>query len=343
MRDHHVVIVKTIGLLIAFIIFCPLSQLAAEGNKLEDHIIETETGVYYVVQPGDTLWDLSQRFSDSAWLWPDLWKENKDIPNPHLIYPGQRVQIYRRTDIGDIAKKAMDISDLQPGPDGTFAYKGIDMVGFIRNPALLPSGIIFHSDDAKAMLNTDDIVYIKPEIPSDFKVGDKFTVYRTLVPLRDKSTSKIIGTQHLIMGVVTITDIQSQVITGEITKTFRSIEIDDKVTPIIDRPENFSIKESVQGLEGKIFFSEHHLELISEHNTAFIDKGQKDGVEIGQFYSIFLQPTELMNRKNPKPVLIPKRSIGELLVLHTEETTSTVLITKSEKPAPPGTSFSSPF
>src|SRR3954462_7016655 len=43
----------------------------------------------YVVVPGDTLWGISQRYTDSPWRWPELWSMNKDdIRNPHLIYPG---------------------------------------------------------------------------------------------------------------------------------------------------------------------------------------------------------------------------------------------------------------
>src|SRR5260221_5952100 len=41
----------------------------------------------YVVVPGDTLWAISQRYTDSPWRWPELWGLNKDqIRNPHLIY-----------------------------------------------------------------------------------------------------------------------------------------------------------------------------------------------------------------------------------------------------------------
>jgi peptide methionine sulfoxide reductase MsrB len=79
-----------------------LPATAYSENTIEDHIIETETGIYYIVQPGDTLWDLSQKFSDSAWLWPDLWNENQQITNPHLIYPGDRIKLYRRTDVNRI-------------------------------------------------------------------------------------------------------------------------------------------------------------------------------------------------------------------------------------------------
>jgi hypothetical protein len=43
----------------------------------------------YIVVPGDTLWGISQRYTDSPWRWPDLWNMNKEqIRNPHLIYPG---------------------------------------------------------------------------------------------------------------------------------------------------------------------------------------------------------------------------------------------------------------
>src|SRR5689334_4224960 len=50
----------------------------------------------HLVVKRDTLWDISGKFLEHPWCWPEVWGMNRDeIRNPHWIYPGQIIYFDR--------------------------------------------------------------------------------------------------------------------------------------------------------------------------------------------------------------------------------------------------------
>src|SRR6056297_2624815 len=146
--------IKVIGWLMVSIIVLSMTAAAASAG-IEEHIFQTETGFYYTVQKGDTLWDLSEKFADSPWTWPELWHYNPEIANPHWIYPGQKIKIYQKKWAGKKKKP-----EPKEEPKTYYHYEMIDSVGFIRKPAVTPCGSIFKVGEDKALVSERDRVYI---------------------------------------------------------------------------------------------------------------------------------------------------------------------------------------
>ncbi|MBW1821401.1 MAG: LysM peptidoglycan-binding domain-containing protein [Deltaproteobacteria bacterium] len=335
---------------------------AVSSKNIEEEVVETETGFYYTVKKGDTLWDLSQRFSDTPYLWPDLWSDNSQITNPHLIYPGQRIRLFRRTDIEKEARPVIEEKPIQTKappievleivtqeiPEAKpvskiYRYSAIDRVGFIKNKALTPEGFIFKVKEDKKLISTDDIVYVSQNESNPLIPGGRYTVYRTLEPIYDETTGKFIGIQHFLLGIVEITNTAPRFAIAKVIRSFSNIHVNDKLMPYKRRSINIVQRKSREGLLGKIIVAEQHNILIGDRITAFINKGKDDGVKPGQYYSIFYQDKSSIGQASRKKIPLDAVIFGKLIVLHTENTTSTVYITATNRQIAPGSKICTPL
>lgn len=322
----------------------PLSLPAAEDEKT----VEYQSGFYYTVQKGDTLWDLSQKFSDTPWQWPELWKENNQIANPHRIYPGERIRLYRRRGTHGLGEGGQ--GGERPVEDGLvmtkmidFQYASIERVGFIRKEPVTSHGTLFKVEGQKEMISTGDLVYIRPGDDFTLMPGEKYTLYRTLKPIMDRKTKAYIGIQHYLAGVVEITIKRPEFVLGRIVAAYRPIKVGDLLMPFQRRLPRLEMQKSPEGLQGQIIDSEEHQAMFGENAIAFIDKGEQEGVKPGQLYWIFKQEQYRINPDDKYDVTLTPVLLGELVVLHTEKTTATVMVTDSRDAIHAGAKIASPF
>ena len=340
---------------------------AVSSQNIEQEVIETETGFYYTVKKGDTLWDLSQKFSNTPYLWPDLWSDNSDITNPHLIYPGQRIRLFRLTDLEKESRPVIEEKTIEtkapplevepeevppiitqeifePKPVfKTYRYHAIDGVGFIKRKALAPEGFIFKVKEDKKLISTGDIIYISQNKSNPLVPGGRYTVYRTLEPIYDPTTRKYIGIQHYLLGVVEITNSAPRFAIAKVIQSFSNMQVSDKLMPYKRRSIDIVQKKSQEGLLGKIIISEKHSTLLGDNTTAFINKGEDHGIKPGQYYSIFYQDKSSIIPASRKKIPLDAVVFGQLIVLHTEKTTSTVYIVSTNRHVSPGSKICTPL
>ena len=345
----------------------PSSPIAEETPKEIPH----ESGMYYTIQKGDTLWDLSKRFFDSPDQWPSLWNENDQIPNPHWIYPGERIRLFRqegtekikepektiqpaKQEVEEKVESPKEVSPQPPKEPPAYYYAPIETVGFIRKEPVKPSGTIFRSQDDKTMISQGDEVYIRPAKHTILYKGATYTVYRTIEGVRGKKYSEVVdahGTQHYFTGVVEIIKPDADYYVARVIRSFRDIRDNDLLMPHRPRSPKIVLAKSKEGILGQIIVNEDRDRMFSDNVTAFIDKGKKDGIEVGQVYSVFYKDEhglrfyskgELPKHKTAKSALQTPIDFAKILVLLTEENTSTVLVTYSEKDLYPTASIRSP-
>jgi nucleoid-associated protein YgaU len=132
----------------------------------------------YVVRKGDTLWDISARFLKQPWLWPEIWQANPQVRNPHLIYPGDvlnlaylngepRIELTRGVSV-EPAINTIPLSDVQD------FLKKLRVLDTVKD---LPYVVGLEED--RLLTANGQLVYARG-IPNA-QVGDMFAIVRPVV------------------------------------------------------------------------------------------------------------------------------------------------------------------
>ena len=71
-----------------FLLIAIVANATQSDLELKSNFPET-----YTVKKGDTLWDISNIFLQEPWRWPEIWQNNVQINDPHLIFPGDELNL----------------------------------------------------------------------------------------------------------------------------------------------------------------------------------------------------------------------------------------------------------
>ncbi len=174
----------TASLLLAF------SLQAQDVELREDHPRE------YVVQEGDTLWDIATRFLQRPWQWPAIWHANPQIDDPHRIYPGDVISLVfvggepRLTVDDSVRRMSPEVRREQlDGPISTIPYDAIEP--FLRHPRIIPEEefdelpYVVANYEQRVMAGHGDRTYVRGM--DDARVGDEVVIARVTFQFEDRS------------------------------------------------------------------------------------------------------------------------------------------------------------
>lgn len=322
-------------ILILTIGFAASSSLFAEEDI--EFIPGEDSGFYYTIKKGDTLWDLSHKFYNSQWDWPGLWELNDEIKNPHWIYPGKKIKIFFK-DKGRMkpiivpvkkVEKPMITEKIIP----EFSYSQMDAIGFIKRNKQESYGHVLKEEDGHIMMDIDDVIYIKPTGSRALVPGEKYHVFNATEIGQKKDEVGFTGFKHLIKAEMEVLALKDGYVTAKITRSFRPVLKDDLIMDYYNRDEILTVDEAPPAIDARLICAEDDNLMVNDYTIAFIDIG-KDKVIPGQIYTV-LRTNKLVDKSKPweengnEHIKLENLPSGKLIVLHTEDIASTVMILSS--------------
>jgi hypothetical protein len=108
-----------------------LKQVGDHWTAWDPPATVEEGAEVYVIQRGDTLWDLAERFYSNPYLWPQLWERNQYILDAHWIYPGDPLVLGIDVESAEVLGEP----HLEPGEEGVEGEEGEDILAELRERA----------------------------------------------------------------------------------------------------------------------------------------------------------------------------------------------------------------
>lgn len=298
----------------------------------------------HVVVKGDTLWGISSRFLKNPWLWPELWRMNREqIRNPHRIYPGDIVWL----DMSDgqprlrLGKPVVS-GRLEPKVHAEPIAQAIPSIPasaiepFISQPLILQAGEeanavrIVATQEDRVLLGSGDTAFVRG-IP-DASV-EKWQVFRPGKPLKDPETNIVVAHEAFFLGNASLVQpgepatIRINVAKEEITRGdwLRPAPLPAIVAYVPRRPE-IEISARIMSIYGGV--SE-----AGAGSVVTLNRGAADGVENGHVLALYRKRISVDLDEQQKRVAtnIPDERYALAFVFRTFDKVAYALVVESSR------------
>ncbi len=299
---------------------------------------------FYVIQPGDTLWDISTRFLGDPYQWPQLWSYNEYITNPHWIYPGNKIYF----NLGDSLSPpsaGIDVIDEVPyqPPRQEVAVNSGDCDFPVRfeserdGQVLTAAGILGRPEDFNARgrvmastsggvsLAEQDYVYLKLDDTDGVECGTLLSLYRKN-PERVR-TADGVRYVYRVVSTVQVIRVDDNVATAKVRDSYIEALRGDVVGDQMPVDITVDVTAPEGDVKAKILAKlTQEQVLAATHETVFLDVGTNDGVEVGTALFLVGQNDGAAGRLAKPDPRLPQRVTGRLVVVRADEKQSTAVI-----------------
>jgi len=338
----------------------PQPPAPAPAETAETVVYEPEHPQTYIVQEGDTLWDISSMFLRDPWFWPEIWFKNPQVENPHLIYPGdtlaivyvggeRRIQLLSRGEQGSVLAQTeggLKIVKVNPrvrtqSIDATIPSIPIESIRhLLERPMIIDedtlddSAYVLSSLDNHLVNSINDKLYVR-KLDTTKGIG-RYHIYRPNRPLFDPITNELLGYEALYVGESRLL-LRGDPASVRVTSSEREILRDDRVIPMDNSSfeRDFFPKPPSSDVSGEIVALVNSISKSGAFQTIAINLGNRDGVESGNILRIRRNGDVVPDKNEEDPqftVKLPDEQIGMAMVIRSFEKMSYALIMEADMP-----------
>ncbi|MBJ7274941.1 LysM peptidoglycan-binding domain-containing protein [Marinobacter salarius] len=306
----------------------------------------------YTVVKGDTLWDISARFLNNPWYWPEIWHVNPQVANPHLIYPGDELALVYIDGKPRVTKVSSDrVVKLSPKVrsepiDTPIPAIPLDAISsfltdtrIVDVEALNGAPYVLEGEDGRIITGAGDRIYARGEKPAD-NVG----VFRRSKEFRDPETGEFLGLEARSIARGEVIAENKDVLTLRLKQSNEEVRIGDRLLVGEERRITTSFVPSSpdSDIEAQMISVDGGVSQIGQFDVVAINRGEREGLKPGNVMAVLKSGNLVRDPITNETIELPSERAGLMMVFQAYEKMSYGLILQATRPLSVGDKVTNP-